>query len=142
LVVTCGTESAVGYTAASMESLEQEVRDVEERLRTAMLTNDVAALTDLIHDDLVFTGPDGAIVRKQDDLAAHAARRLRLTRLDLQDMSIDVDDLVAKVTVRAILQGTFDGNGCDGTYRYTRTWRKDGGRWQVIAGSVSVEPGG
>ena len=105
-----------------------------------MLTNDVAVLAHLIHDDLVFTGPDGAIVRKEDDLAAHAARRLRLTRLDLQDANIDVDDLVNKVTVRAVLTGTFDGNVCDGSYRYTRTWRKDGGRWQVIAGSVSVEP--
>ncbi len=106
-----------------------------------MLTNDVAALTDLLHDDLVFTGPDGAIVRKQDDLAAHAARRLRLTRLDLEEMHIDGDELVAEVTVRAILAGTFDGNVCDGGYRYTRTWRKEGGRWQVIAGSVSAEPG-
>ena len=123
-----------------MKPLEQEVRDVEERLRVAMMTNHVAALADLIHDDLVFTGPDGAIVRKQDDLAAHAARRLRLTRLDLQDMSVDVDDLVAKVTVRALLAGTFDGNVCDGSYRYTRTWRKEGGRWQVIAGSLNVEP--
>ena len=63
-----------------MKSLEHEVLDAEKRLRVAMLTNDVAALADLIHDDIVFTGPDGAIVRKQDDLAAHAAGRLRLTR--------------------------------------------------------------
>jgi ketosteroid isomerase-like protein len=123
-----------------VKPLEQEVRDAEERLRVAMLTNDVAVLADLIHDDLVFAGPDGAIVRKQDDLAAHAARRLRLTRLDLEDTTIEVDELVAEVTVRAILAGTFDGNVCDGSYRYTRTWRKDGSRWQVIAGSVSAEP--
>ena len=123
-----------------MKPLEQEIRDVEERLRTAMLTNDVAALADLLHDDILFTGPGGGIVRKQDDLAAHAARRLRLTRLDLEDTKIDIDDLVAKVTVRAVLAGTFDGNICDGAYRYTRTWRKDGGRWQVIAGSMSPEP--
>ena len=123
-----------------MKSLEHEVLDAEKRLRVAMLTNDVAALADLIHDDLVFAGPDGAIVRKQDDLAAHAARRLHLTRLDLEDTSIEVDELFARVTVRALLVGTFDGNGFDGTYQYTRTWRKEGGRWQVIAGSVSVEP--
>jgi ketosteroid isomerase-like protein len=123
-----------------MNPLEREIRDAEERLRTAMLTNDVVALADLLHDDLVFTGPDGAVVRKQDDLTAHAARRLRLTRLDLQDTTVDIDDLVARVTVRAILAGTFDGNICDGSYRYTRTWRKEGGRWQVIAGSLNVEP--
>jgi ketosteroid isomerase-like protein len=65
--------------------------------------------------------------------------RLRAA-IDLQDTTIDVDDSIAKVMVRAILAGTFDGNICDGTYRYTRTWRKDCGRWQVIAGSMSPEP--
>lgn len=124
-----------------MRPLEQEVRDAEWRLRVAMLTNDVAALANLIHHDIVFTGPDGAIVRKQDDLVAHAERRLRLTRLDLEGTNVEIDDLVAKVTVRAILAGTFDGNICDGTYRYTRTWLKDGGRLQVVAGSVRMELG-
>lgn len=104
-----------------------------------MLTNDVAALTDLLHEDLLFTAPDGAIVGKPDDLAAHAARRLRLTQLDLEDARIEVEGFAARVTVRAILAGTFDGTICDGRYRYTRTWRHEGGRWQVIAGSVSVE---
>ena|SRR5579864_6642165 len=124
-----------------MKPLEHEVRDAEERLRVAMLTNDVAALTDLLHEDLVFTAPDGAIVAKEDDLAAHAARRLRLTQLDLEEASIEVEDFTARVAVRAILAGTFDGNVCDGRYRYTRTWRHEGGRWQVVAGSVSVEMG-
>ncbi len=123
-----------------MEPLEtNEVRDAEERLRAAMLTNDVAALGELLHDDLAFAGPDGAIVGKNDDLSAHAARRLRLTRLDLEDQQIEVDGWVAVVTVRAILAGTFDGNACDGSYRYTRTWRKDGSRWQIIAGRVTAD---
>jgi ketosteroid isomerase-like protein len=124
-----------------MNPLEHEVHDAEDRLRAAMLTNDVAALIDLLHDDLVFAAPDGAIVGKKDDLAGHAARRLRLTRLDFEDAHIEVDGFVARVTVRAILAGTFDGGICDGSYRYRRTWRKDGGRWQVIAGSVSAETG-
>jgi ketosteroid isomerase-like protein len=123
-----------------MKTPEHEVRDAEERLRVAMLTNDVATLTDLLHDDLVFTAPDGACVRKQDDLAAHAARRLQLTRLDLDGACIDIDGFVARVTVRAILAGTFDGTVCDGSYQYTRTWRKGGGRWQVVTGRVTVEP--
>jgi ketosteroid isomerase-like protein len=122
-----------------MKPLDHELRDAEERLRAAMLTNDVAALADLLHDDLVFTAPDGAIIGKEDDLAGHAARRLRLTRLDLEDARIEVEGLAARVTVRAILAGTFDGTICDGAYRYTRTWRHEGGCWQVIAGSVSVE---
>lgn len=121
--------------------MEQEIRDAEERLRLAMLTNDVGALAELLHDDLAFTGPDGTVIGKRDDLAAHAARRLRLTRLDLEDARIDVHGASARVTVRSILSGTFDGSVCDGSYRYTRTWRKEDGRWRVVSGSVSPEPG-
>jgi ketosteroid isomerase-like protein len=124
-----------------MTAPESEVREAEERLRAAMLTNDVAALTELLHDDLVFKAPDGAIVGKQTDLATHAARRLRLTRLEFENARVQVDGQVASVTVRAILAGTFDGQVCDGNYRYTRTWRKIDGRWQVTAGGVSAESG-
>jgi hypothetical protein len=52
-----------------------------------MLTNDVAALAVLLDDELVFVGPGGAVVRNQDDIAAHAARRLRLSRLDVETAS-------------------------------------------------------
>lgn len=115
---------------------EADVREAEERLRLAMLTGDVAALADLLHDELAFVGPDGVAIGKEADLAAHAARRLRLTRLDLDQARIEVTGDVALVTVRATLAGTFDGAPCDGSYRYTRTWRKASGRWQVVAGRV------
>jgi ketosteroid isomerase-like protein len=123
-----------------MDSARGEIRDAEERLRAAMLANDVDALAALLHDQLVFQGPDGVSVGKEDDLAAHRARRLRLTALDLHEMEIDVDGSVARVTVRAVLSGTFDGHPCDGSYRYTRTWRKTGADWQIIGGGVTAEP--
>ena len=122
-----------------METWEREVRAAEEELRLAMLTNDVAALGRLLDDELVFSGPDGAVVGKAEDLAAHAARRLRLTRLDLDDVQLSAgDDSTVVVSVRARLVGQFDGQSCDGDYRYTRTWRKRGGAWQIVAGGVRL----
>jgi Domain of unknown function (DUF4440) len=45
------------------------IEKYEEALRAAMLlANDVEALTDLLDDDLVFTGPDGRVLLKDDDL--------------------------------------------------------------------------
>jgi ketosteroid isomerase-like protein len=123
-----------------LASSEREIREVEEQLRAAMLANDVDALRRLLHDELAFAGPDGTVVGKQDDLDAHAARRLRLTGLDIEDMQVSGDEGAAHVSVRAKLRGTFDGNACDGTYRYLRTWRKTDGQWQIVAGSVTLEP--
>jgi ketosteroid isomerase-like protein len=122
-----------------MASREREIREAEARLRAAMLANDTAALATLLHDELSFAGPDGTSVGKADDLAAHAARRLRLTRLDVEDLQLEVDGVDVVVSVRAGLAGTFDGSPCDGTYRYLRRWTMADGRWQIIAGSVSLE---
>jgi ketosteroid isomerase-like protein len=121
-----------------MDATEREVREAEEHLRSAMLANDVDALRRLLHDEVRFSGPDGTIATKEDDLSAHAARRLRLTSLGIGDMQIRMDGSDVVVTVRAILAGTFDGAVCDGTYRYDRRWRKTGDQWQIIAGGVKA----
>jgi ketosteroid isomerase-like protein len=125
-----------------MRSDEDEVQAAEQELRVAMLSNDTAALTRLLHDQLVFVGPDGRVVGKADDLAAHRARRLRLTRLELAELAIkpDVDSDDVHTEALAVLAGTFDGAVCDGRYRYRRTWRKTAVGWQIIAGGVSPEP--
>jgi hypothetical protein len=46
----------------------------EEALRMAMLSNDVEALSDLLDDRLIFTGPDVHIFSKDDDLSIHRDR--------------------------------------------------------------------
>ncbi len=120
-----------------MDPIEQEVRDAEEQLRQAMLANDVEALRRLLHDDLTFTGPDGDIVQKDDDLDAHAKKRLRLSGLVLEGLEVKVAGPVAHTQVKAMLTGTYDGAPASGPYKYTRSWKKHDGRWQVIAGRVT-----
>ncbi len=120
-----------------MDPNEQEVRAAEEQLRQAMLANDVEALKRLLHDDLTFTGPDGDIVQKDDDLASHQEKRLKLESLELHDLTVAVNGPVAHTTVRAVMKGTWDGAVADGHYKYTRSWKKADGRWQVIAGRVT-----
>lgn len=49
--------------------MDAEFEALEGQLRLAQLTADVDVLDRLIADDLLFTGPDGALVTKADDLA-------------------------------------------------------------------------
>jgi len=44
------------------------------------------------------------------------------------------DDVVVAVTVA--LEGSYLGVAVDGRYRYLRVWKRVGGAWRVIAGSV------
>lgn len=119
-------------------SVDGSLLACERALRVAQLAGDVEALERLIDDALIFTGPDGTIFGKQDDLDAHRRGAVRITRLDASEERILRDGSVAIVSVRMEMSGTFQGAPFAGPFRYTRVWceRPDG--WRVIAGHVGA----
>ena len=118
----------------SVDSLEA----CEASLRKAQLAGDVAALERLIDDALVFTGPDGNLYGKSDDLTAHRTGTIRITRLDPSEERVQRFGSIAVVSVRMEMAGTFNGTAFAGPFRYTRVWcaRPDG--WRIVAGHVSA----
>lgn len=110
----------------------------EAALRRAQLTNDTDTLDQLLDDALVFTGPDGALYGKADDLNAHRRRWLRLSRLEPSEERVQCFGPIAVVSVRMEMAGSFKGTPIAGPYRYTRVWceRPDG--WRIVAGHVSA----
>ena len=120
---------------------DDSLRAREAALRRAQLTGDAATLERLVDDALVFTGPDGAVYGKADDLAAHRQGWVRITRLEPSEERVQRFGNVAVVSVRMEMAGTFKGVPFAGPFRYTRVWceRPDG--WRVVAGHVSaVQP--
>ena len=116
----------------------QNVHAAELALREAQLAGDVAALDALIDDQLVFTGPDGMIYGKQDDLEAHRRGAIRITTLEPSDERVqDFGDIVV-VTVRMEMRGSFNGAPFAGPFRYTRVWQRREQRWRIVAGHVSA----
>ena len=114
------------------------VRAAEAALRQAQLASDVATLATLLDDALVFTGPDGALYSKQDDLNAHHQGAIRITQLEpIEEHVQDFGDTVV-VSVHMAMRGSFKGAPFAGPFRYTRIWhhRLDG--WRVVAGHVSA----
>jgi ketosteroid isomerase-like protein len=117
----------------------EEILHVEQQLQQAMMKNDVQALERLLHDDLVFTFYTGAVVGKQEDLTSHASRMLQLTELTFAEPPVTrFYGETAIVVVKAHLKGTFQGTPIDSFYRYLRVWLFQEGRWQIVAGNVSV----
>ena len=127
--LTCATEGP-----------DAEIVSLEDALRAAQLASDVNALQRLISDDLLFTGPDGRLYSKADDLGAHASGAIRITKHEPAELRIRrVGADVAVVALRAQLAGSFAGNAFDDMVRYTRVWAREPGlTWQVVAGHVSV----
>jgi ketosteroid isomerase-like protein len=121
--------------------MDAEIEAVEAALRSAQLTADVAALDALIDDDLLFTGPNGELATKADDLAAHRSGLVRFTAHEPQELRMrHVGNDVVVVALRARLTVVVAGQPISGTYRYTRVWARTNGRWRIVAGHVSEVP--
>ena len=114
-----------------------EVERCEARLRSAMVAGDVATLSLLVDPALVFTGPDGSVLTREQDLSAHAEGLLKLSRLDLSETRYTVIGDMVLVTTKATLVGRFADAVIDGHYAYTRLWRQTGTGWAVVAGQAA-----
>lgn len=110
----------------------------EEQLRQAMLAGDVAALEQLLADDLTFVDQTGQVLTKQSDLEAHRSRTLVLHTLEPAEQHILIPHpATAIVSVLMRLAGTYAQQPIQATCRYLRVWAERGGQWQIVAGSIS-----
>jgi hypothetical protein len=121
-------------------TLEAEIVAREDALLKAVLTNDVDLLDDVLHDDLLFNGPDGQTGTKAQDLANYRSGGIQLRRADASDRLVSAIGDTVVVAVTVTLAGSYMGVRVDGRYRYLRVWQRAGGAWRVIAGSVVAMP--
>lgn len=120
-------------------TIQDTIYQLESELRSAQLHSDVIALDRLIDDALLFTGPDGSIMSKADDLTLHRQGAVQFTSHEPHDMQwISVSDDVVVVSLGAHLAGRFHGNEFAADFRYTRVWARRLNGWRVVAGHVSV----
>ncbi|NJN38684.1 MAG: nuclear transport factor 2 family protein [Acaryochloridaceae cyanobacterium CSU_3_4] len=117
---------------------QQQIMDVEEQLRLAMLSADIEALENLLADDLIFTSHLGQVVSKQDDLAFHRAGVFKFQEIKPSERQIQARERLAIVSVRVWLTGIYNESPFQNDLRYTRIWcRATNSTWQVVAGHSS-----
>ncbi|KAI9135725.1 nuclear transport factor 2 family protein [Acaryochloris sp. CCMEE 5410] len=120
-------------------ALEQHIIEVEERLRLAMLTSDVAALDQLLADDLVFTNHLGQTISKHDDLAFHQSGLCRFQTIEYSERRIQPLGEGVVVSVRVQWAGLYGETPFQDHLRFTRLWQRSSqDLWQVIIGHSSV----
>ena len=128
-----------GMEAVLVGAGDAEIVACETSLRAAQLAADVPALSRLISDDLLFTGPDGQLGTKAQDLEAHRSGVVRFRSHvpeELRMRRVGADVVVT--ALRARLGVELAGTLVSGTYRYTRVWaRERDGQWRVVGGHVS-----
>jgi ketosteroid isomerase-like protein len=116
-----------------------EIVAVEAQLRAAQLAGNVAALESLISEDLLFTGQDGQLGSKAQDIEAHRSGFFRFRSHQPEELRVSwVRPDVAVSSLRAKLSVEVAGSLIEGTFRYTRVWALEAdGSWRVVGGHVS-----
>jgi hypothetical protein len=119
--------------------IESQILLMEKALYHAQKNSLVEALDTLIHDDLLFAGPDGQLHGKAEDLVVHQNGDIAFDILEPQEPAIKVlSPYIAVVSVLVQVGARFKGHYSQGLCRYTRVWQLLDGRWQIVAGQVGI----
>ncbi|GAB3996869.1 hypothetical protein GCM10028807_40570 [Spirosoma daeguense] len=122
-------------------NVSELIQAVEDQLMNAQLISDVDTLDALLADDLIAVGPDGQLLGKADDLAAHRAKVFRIETINRQDLTIKpIQDGIVVTFVLMDIQGSINNQPASGRFRYTRVWTQQQGRWRVTAAHISQVP--
>ncbi|WP_327035780.1 nuclear transport factor 2 family protein [Micromonospora ureilytica] len=117
---------------------EAELLDAERTLQAAQLAGDVAALDQLLVDQLIAVGPDGRMHSKQDDLATHRDRRLVVQELVEEELDLLVVGTTGVTFFLGRVSGVAEGAPFAARLRYTRTWVHDDRHgWRILAAHIS-----
>lgn len=115
---------------------QEQIIESETKLLYAMQNNDVAALDDLLHDQLLFLDPGGQIITKTVEMDTARSGNMVLNELLVGDQLIHLVDDTAIVSVIVVIRGNYIGQAIEGTFRYIRVWKLGEGSCRVIAGSA------
>src|SRR5690348_11963504 len=116
-----------------------EIRAVEQQLQQAMINNDIRALEQLIHDDLIFIDVEGNVQGKRNDIESHASGAVIQTAVEFVEAPVmQLHGETAVVAVKAYVKVQLQGNPVEALCRYLRVWLFQDNRWQILSGCVRI----
>lgn len=121
-----------------MQLQKSHIIDSEARLMAAMKNSDWSALDTLIHDDLIFVTPDGKTATKAMDIGAYRSRNRKVHEIDPDIETVNLIGDTAVVTLTAKMQGIYQNQPFQGSFRYLPIWQLFKDQCKIIAGSVTA----
>lgn len=129
-------QAAAGGAAQGAESPEQAVLRLTREWVEAEGRRDRAALERIVAADFEGTAPNGSVIQRSDVLPAEGSTG--------GGMSMKLNDLRAKVFGEAAVVTGLGLPKAQGApeVRFTLVYARRQGGWQMVAGHISVVPGG
>ena len=128
-------------SAATRTPDERAVLDLEESWAKAVVKRDAGTFKGLLAPGFVYTEDDR--VQSGDQLTRDIVSGTdTVTEARNEQMQTRAFDNVMIVTGWLIMHGRSGGQPFDRRYRFTDTWLKRGGQWQIIAAQDYLVPAG
>lgn len=116
----------------------EELMRLEQAWLDSTLRHDVKIEEQIEARDLVSVAPHGGIRYKDQEKADTEAGAFKAKSWVLDDMRVKVFGDTAVVTGRPVVtDGWFYDQSISGQYRFTHTWVKRDGNWQVVASQAT-----
>jgi ketosteroid isomerase-like protein len=128
LIVAIAIVQRVSH-AAGNRIVERELMQSERNWCAATVKNDVAALGAILADDIIDVWPNGQITTKAQDLADVQSHKTSTCEVDMMQVRVygNAGIVVGRLTVKS--------TAFNGRIRFTDTYVRRDGRWQVVLSS-------
>ena len=142
-VTACGAPTAIrarAPRARQVSKAEQEVRNLERAWLDAYEKRDVEAMASIVADDFAITFPDGATQSKAQLIEGLKRPHNPATpspKFYTEDVQARTYGDIVILTGRVVTEYQRDGETIREQSRYTDTYVKRRGRWQVVASHLS-----
>jgi hypothetical protein len=133
------SDSKRGTEAQTKLDLMQLERDIGK----ANVDRDYAFFDRVEADEFIFTGADGSLLSKQEDLKSlkePANPDFTLLAYEVEEMDVHLYEKTAVVTGRVTTKRRYKGTESLSQSRFTDVFVWRDGRWQIVAGHSSRVP--
>jgi ketosteroid isomerase-like protein len=118
---------------------EQEVRQMIQKYRSALLQRDIPMLEKIWADDYVFVNASGEVLTKAQRLSNLKSGATSLDSINQEEnITVRVYQNSAVVTSRVTLKGQYSGKQISGQYRSTLVWVKGPAGWQLVSNQLTA----
>jgi ketosteroid isomerase-like protein len=141
-LVYCVSGSGLKVFAQTISgTVEAEVVRAQDELIRAYIKRDIAAMDGILADNVSFIDDDGIMLDKRQVIDFFRSGDDIITSYKREEDKIRLFGSVAVMTYKARIHETYKSHEVGGTFRMTRVYAKQDGRWRLIAAQdTSIGP--
>lgn len=122
------------------QQAEQEIRQRETHRFDAVVRGDIAALDDILSDDLTYTHTTGVYETKAEFLAKLKSGQLKYEAFTPEDIQVRVYGATGVITGVTRVNVQVKGEPLRFRLRFTDVYVKQGDRWRMVAWQATRLP--